>query len=235
MIRTTGRAWILLAGLFFACGGQTPEEPQEPRLADAWSGDEGARPSADLEIPADAPRVVFLGDSLAAGLHLDEDLAFPAVAQRLLAERGAPFQLVNAGISGDTTSGGLARVDWILKPGPQVVVVELGCNDGLRGLDLEQIEANLRGILERVRASGAEALLLEMHIPTSYGRAYEEGFSSLYGELAEELGVASVPRFLEGVGGQVELNLPDGIHPNARGHELLAQKLVDPLETMLGD
>ena len=147
--------------------------------------------------------------------------------------RGAPFRLVNAGVSGDTTSGGLARVDWLLKQAPRVVVVELGCNDGLRGLDLEQIEANLRGILERVRASGAEALLLEMHIPTSYGRAYEEGFSSLYGELAEELGVASVPRFLEGVGGQVELNLPDGIHPNARGHELLAEKLVAPLETLL--
>lgn len=229
---------MLLPGLFLACalgscgGSSAGEEPA--RLADAWAGEDAVGAATRLEVPGDAPRVAFLGDSMSAGLHLDEDLAFPAVAQRLALEAGTPFHLVNAGVSGDTTAGGLSRVDWLLKQEPAVVVVELGCNDGLRGLALADIEANLRGILQRIRAAGATPLLLGMYIPPSYGEEYSVGFARLYEDLAAELDVALVPGFLLGVGGERELNLADGIHPNARGHELLGRKLVEPLGELLG-
>lgn len=186
-------------------------------------------PIASTAIAVDrGPKIVFLGDSLAAGLHVDAEQAFPAVLQRTLAERGHPFRLVNAGVSGDTTAGGLRRLDWLLAQEPDWVVVELGANDGLRGVALEAIEANLRAILERVRAAGAGAVLLGMRLPPNYGDAYAEGFHALYGRLAEELECEHVPFLLEGVGGVPELNFPDGLHPTAEGHERIAEHL-EPL------
>ena len=133
------------------------------------SGDATAvRPAPN--IPADAPLVVFLGDSISAGLHLPANQAFPAVLQADLAGRGQPFRLVNAGVSGDTSAGGLGRIDWIVKQKPAVVVIELGGNDALRGIALASIEANLRALVDRVRAGGAKVLLLGMRIPANYGR-----------------------------------------------------------------
>ena len=180
---------------------------------------------ADSPADASAPLVVFLGDSLSAGLHLDPELAFPSVLQRELAAAGRPFRLVNAGVSGDTTAGGLARIDWLLKQEPDVVVVELGGNDGLRGQPLESVESNLRGILERIQAAGSQALLLGMDVPTSYGAEYAQGFGAIYPRLAEALDVAHVPAFLAGVGAVPEMNLEDGLHPNAAGHERLAANM----------
>ncbi len=225
---------MLVLALFCSCGSESSPE-NETRLADAWS-EEGADLEVSApEIPADAPKVVFLGDSLSAGLHLDADLAFPAVAQRLLAEKGHPFRLINAGVSGDTTSGGLSRIDWLLKQEPDLVVVELGGNDGLRGLKLEDIEGNLRKILQRIEQADARPLLLGMHIPTSLGAPYAGGFTDRYGNLAEELEIAFVPNFLAGVGGEPEFNLADGLHPNPAGHALLAENLSQALEGLLDD
>jgi acyl-CoA thioesterase-1 len=202
-------------------------------LGDAWSGQAETVEREPLAIPADAPLVVFLGDSISAGLHLDADQAFPAVLQRRFVEREIPFRLVNAGVSGDTTAGGLRRVDWILKQEPQVVLVELGANDGLRGIDVQAIESNLRQILERIRTAGAQPILVGMHVPTSYGEAYSNAFHGIYGRLAEELAVPFVPNFLEGVGGKPEFNLPDGLHPNVQGHKLLADNVQAVLESIL--
>jgi len=220
--------------LLFSLVGCSPEResaaPAGP--GDGWAGEEAGAFDAP-EIPAGAPRVVFLGDSISAGLHLEADLAFPAELQRRMVERGLPFELVNAGVSGDTTSGGRARLDWILRQNPQVVVVELGGNDGLRGIELELIEDNLRGIVEGARAAGAVPLLLGMQMPPSYGDAYAQGFRALYGELAEELGVPFVEQFLDGVGGVRKLNLPDGIHPNAAGHRGLADNVEGALAEVL--
>ena len=210
--------WLVLAltGLLVGCGAEAPAA--------------GSRRSSSTPRPAvarieEGPLVVFLGDSLAAGLHVDADEAFPAVLQRRLAERGRPFRLVNAGVSGDTTAGGLSRLDWLLAQDPDWVVVELGANDGLRGVALEAIEANLREIVERVEAHGARALLAGMRMPPNYGDAYAKGFRAMYGRLAEELGCEYVPFLLEGVGGVPEMNLPDGLHPTVEGHELIAEHL----------
>jgi acyl-CoA thioesterase-1 len=224
----------LCSPLLAACNGAEEPDSQRPdsttRLGDAWSGQATAVEHEPLVIPADAPLVIFLGDSISAGLHLDADQAFPAVLQRRFAKREIPFRLVNAGVSGDTTAGGLRRIDWLLKQKPQVVLVELGSNDGLRGLDVQQIESNLRQILERIRTADAEPILVGMHVPTSYGVPYSTSFHGLYARLATELAVPFVPNFLQGVGGKPEYNLEDGMHPNVQGHKLLA----DNVEAALG-
>jgi len=179
------------------------------------------------------PKVVFLGDSIAAGLHLAADQAFPALLKQRLEARNAPFELLNAGVSGDTSSGGLRRIDWLLKQAPRVVVIELGANDGMRGLPVAIIERNLRAIISKVEAAKARVLLLGVRIPPSYGPEYVAAFESIYPRLATELQLAFVPFFMDGVAGVPELNLPDGIHPTARGHVLLAETLTAPLRAML--
>ncbi|MDX1643348.1 MAG: arylesterase [Thermoanaerobaculia bacterium] len=180
------------------------------------------------------PRVLFLGDSLTAGYGLGEEQAFPALVAEAMAEAGRPIEAVNAGVSGDTTAGGLARLEWLLRLEPDVVVVGLGGNDGLRGLDPEMTEANLRRIVEKAKASGAAVVLLGMRMPPNYGE-YAERFAALYPRLAAELEVALVPFLLEGVGGDPSLNLPDGIHPNPEGQRRLAETVEPVLASVLRD
>ncbi len=186
-------------------------------------------------VPADAPLVVFLGDSLTAGLGLPVDQAFPAVVAAELAKRGRPIRAVNAGVSGDTTAGGLRRAEWVLSQRPDVVVLALGANDGLRGLPLDETERNLRGIVTKAREAGARVLLCGMLIPTSYGPQYQEGFGRLFPRLAKEEGLPLVPFLLEGVAGEKELNLEDGIHPNPEGQRILARNVLSPLEAILSE
>jgi acyl-CoA thioesterase-1 len=176
---------------------------------------------------------VFLGDSLTAGYGLDADQAFPALIGRALAAEGLPARVVNAGVSGDTTAGGVRRLDWILRQSPDVVVVELGANDGLRGLDLAESEANLRQIVQRARAAGATVLLLGMQMPPSHGPEYAQRFRDLYPRLARELGVPLVPLLLEGVAGDPKLNQEDGIHPTAEGQKILATNVLTLLRPLV--
>jgi len=216
------------------CGSQSSEPANT--IGDGFAGEAGEAARVELDeptIPEDAPLVIFLGDSLSAGLHLSAEQAFPAAAQRLLAERGTPFRLVNAGVSGDTTAGGRSRIDWLLRQDPAVVVVELGANDGLRGQPVASVEGNLRGILERIDEAGAGAVLLGMDVPTSLGADYVGDFRELYARLAEEFDVPLVARFLEGVGGEPSMNLPDGLHPTEEGHRKLAENLADELQAAL--
>lgn len=193
----------------------------------ATAPEEPVQPVAPPE--ASGPKVIFVGDSIAAGLHVSEDEAFPAVLQRLLAERGASFQLVNAGVSGDTTAGGLSRIDWLLKQKPAIVVVELGANDAMRGVAPAEVEKNLRAILGKIDAAGAKALLLGMRIPSSYGEEHASAFAQIYDRLAAELHLASVPFFMNGVAGVASLNQEDGIHPTAQGHIVLAGNVENAL------
>ena len=192
-----------------------------------------APPSDALAIPAEAPKVAFLGDSIAAGLHLARDEAFPAILQQRLAKAGQPFHLINAGVSGSTTAGGVARVDWILGQAPDVVVVELGANDGFRGIDLDTVEENLRAIIARIQAAGARTLLLGIRLPPNYGSEYTDGFDALYGRVAQETGVAHVAFFMEGVAGVPDMNLADGIHPTPEGHRRLADNVQSALSEVL--
>lgn len=207
-----------LAVLSLACSpqGSGPPMSAQPRPITMDAPAPAAEPVGGI------PLVVYLGDSLTAGYGLDEDQAFPAlVAARLTAE-GTLQRTVNAGVSGDTSAAGLARLDWLLEQKPAVLVVGLGGNDGLRGLPLPETERNLRAIVTRGREAGARVVLLGMKIPPSYGADYVQGFEALYPRLARELEVPIVPFLLEGVAGKPELNLPDGIHPTAAGHQIVA-------------
>ncbi len=179
--------------------------------------------------------VAFLGDSLTAGHGLDADQAFPALLGARLEADGLAARIVNAGVSGDTTAGGLSRLGWLLDQKPDVLVVGLGANDGLRGLPLDETERNLRAIVERAKGAGAAVLLLGMRIPPSYGPDYTSGFADIYPRVARETGVPLVPFLLDGVGGHPELNLPDGIHPNAEGEKRVAGNVLPYLEKVLRD
>jgi acyl-CoA thioesterase I len=215
------RASALLALFASACSSPAAQAPTP------------APPVVQQPPVSSGPKVAFLGDSISAGLHLPSDQAFPAVLERMLAARGKPFQLLNAGVSGDTSAGGLRRVDWILKQQPALVVVELGANDGMRGQPVAEVEQNLRAIIERIRAHSKPVLLLGMRIPPSYGQSYVEAFDAIYPRLAKELEVAFVPFFMQGVATDPKLNLPDGIHPTKEGHERLAQNVAATLEQLL--
>lgn len=197
--------------------GQAPAEP--------GAGDAPAVPAPPAEVNRD-PRVVFLGDSITAGLGLEADKAFPALVGQMLREQGLPVTVVNAGVSGDTTAGGLRRLDWLLRQSPDVVVIGLGGNDGLRGLEPRASEENLRAIVRQARDAGASVLLLGMLVPPNYGPEYAEQFRDVYPRLARELNVPLVPFVLEGVGGEPSLNQPDGIHPTAEGHQIVARNVL---------
>jgi len=187
------------------------------------------QPSAELQ----GPRVVFLGDSLTAGHGLDGRDAFPAVLGRELARKGLPIDVINAGVSGDTSDGGLARLSWLLAQKPAILVLELGANDGLRGLPTKSTEANLRQIMEETRKAGACVLLVGMKVPPSLGPDYAHRFDAIYPRLARELKVPLVPFLLAGVAGRPALNQADGIHPTARGQELAAGNVLPFLERMV--
>lgn len=225
---------IVLCVVFAAFGCQREDSAPEGRMLDAPSR-EARDAGAQIEVPSDAPLVVFLGDSLSAGLHLDPSQAFPAVVQRRLASEGHPFRLVNAGVSGDTSAGGLRRIDWLLQQKPDVLVVELGGNDGLRGQDVAGIEANLRAIVERGRNANARVLLLGVQMPPSLGSEYVQSFTAIYPKLARELDVVLVPSFLDGVGNVPSMLLGDGLHPNPQGHEKIAESIAPALRGVLQD
>ena len=208
--------------------------PLDPGAAPGAGSVSAPRPAApQAAVPADAPLVVFLGDSLTAGLGLPVDQAYPAVVAAELAKRGRPIRAVNAGVSGDTTAGGLRRADWVLSQRPAVVVLALGANDGLRGLPLGEAERNLRAIVAKARESGARVLLCGMLIPTSYGPEYQQGFARLFPRVAKAEGLPLVPFLLEGVAGRKELNQEDGIHPDAEGQRVLAANVLPYLEPLV--
>lgn len=182
---------------------------------------------------AAAPRVVFLGDSLTAGLGLGEEEAYPALVGGLLAQRGIVVRIVNAGVSGDTSAGGLARVDWVLSLQPEILVVALGANDGLRGQPVDSIAANLREIVRRARAAGSRVLLVGMKMPPNYGPEYTRDFEALYARLAREFDLPFLPFLLEGVATIPQLNQPDGLHPTAEGQRKIADLVVQALLPLL--
>jgi len=204
--------------------------PAAESEADAGAGSPGPAEEAVVE---ELPVVVFLGDSLTAGYGLAEEQAWPAVLEERFAAEGLPFEGVNAGVSGDTSAGGLRRLDWVLRTRPDVVVVELGANEGLRGLELAPVEENLRQVVERSRAAGAQVLLVGLRIPPNYGPDYTRRFAEIFPRLAEELGVPLVPFLLEGVGGEPSLNLGDGIHPNVEGQRRVAEVVAPHLRPLV--
>jgi acyl-CoA thioesterase-1 len=184
---------------------------------------------------AETKTILFYGDSLTAGYGLDPDEAFPALIQKKITDAGLPWRVVNAGLSGETTAGGLRRLDWILRQKVDIFVLELGGNDGLRGIAVDVTRHNLAAIVERVRAKypDAKVVLAGMQMPANMGGEYTKSFAAVYPEVAEEYHAILIPFLLDGVGGIPELNQPDGIRPTAAGHAKVAATLWKTLQPLL--
>lgn len=218
----------LLALLALACS-PAPSVATTPAVAPSATT---AAPASLAPIAA-GPRIVFLGDSLTAGLGLALDDAFPARLGRALAAQGLPATVVNAGVSGDTSAGGLRRLDWLLGQKPDILVLALGANDMLRGLPPEECAANLRAIVDKARAAGAEVLLLGMRANPTLGPDYVAAFDGIYPSLAAPPSVTLVPFLLEGVAGVPALNQADGIHPTADGHARITDLVLPALAPLV--
>jgi len=179
--------------------------------------------------------IIFFGDSLTAGYGLSTEQAFPFIVEQELLNRGLDYKVVNAGLSGETSAGGLTRIDWILNQPVDIFVLELGANDGLRGLPLDQTKKNLQSIIEKVQKKNPEVeiVLAGMMVPPNMGKEYSDQFTSMYLELAENNQIIFIPFLLDGVGGHSDLNLPDGIHPNVEGHKIVAKTVLKSLEEIL--
>ena len=185
----------------------------------------------------ESKKILFFGDSITAGYGLDEEQAFPALIQERIDSLGWNFNAVNAGLSGETSAGGLRRVDWMLRQDFSIFVLELGGNDGLRGIDLESTKKNLEEIIEKVRNKKPDAkiILTGMQVPPNLGPDYTSQFQEMYPEIAEEKNVTLIPFLLEEVGGNPELNQADGIHPTAKGHKIIAETVWETLKPILQD
>jgi acyl-CoA thioesterase-1 len=209
----------------------------QPDVARTAHEPEASAPStAPVTRPAsaDGPRIVFLGDSLTAGYGLAKEASVPALIQKRLQESGYPHQVVNAGVSGDTSAGGLSRLEWSLEGDVQVLIIELGANDGLRGLPVASLKKNLTQIITEAQARGIRVVLTGMEAPPNFGPAYTAEFRDVYRQLAREHDVIFVPFYLEGVAGIPSLNIEDGIHPNAEGSRIIEKTVWSALEPLLG-
>jgi acyl-CoA thioesterase-1 len=179
-------------------------------------------------------RLVALGDSLTAGYGLPQEDAFPAVLERALKAKGYRAEIANAGVSGDTSSGGLDRLDWSVPDGTDGVIVELGANDMLRGLDPSLTRKSIGAIVERLKARNIPVMLAGMYASRNLGPDYVQKFDSLYPDIAKRHGLVLYPFFLDGVAGERSLNLPDGLHPTARGVEIIVQRILPTVESFIG-
>jgi len=178
-------------------------------------------------------RIVVLGDSLVAGFQLKASDAFPAQLERALKARGQSVEIINAGVSGDTTAGGLDRVGWAVPERTGAVILELGANDALRGLDPRRAKSNLDKIIATLKAGGAEVLLAGMLAPRNLGEPYTRAFDAIYPELAAKHGLLLYPFFLDGVAMNAKLNLDDGLHPNSRGVAEITKKILPSVEQLI--
>ena len=221
-------AVVIAVGLLIGCGRADSSAP---------AGD--ARDAPDARVAPEAvpkpakPRIVFLGDSLTAGLGLSTDQSYPSLIGKKLKEQGYDYEIVNAGVSGDTSAGGSRRLDWSLEGDVRALVLALGANDGLRGLPTDQMKHNLELVLDRAKSRNIPVVLAGMEAPPNNGPDYTRAFRQVYIDLAKEYDVRFVPFLLLGVAGNPSLNQGDGIHPNARGAEIVADLVWAELEQLL--
>jgi acyl-CoA thioesterase-1 len=183
--------------------------------------------------PADQPRIVAFGDSLTAGLGVGPTESYPAQLQRRLEDLGYHYRVVNAGVSGETTAGGVRRVAWVLKSQPTIIILELGANDGLRGLNPEQTQANLERIIQQFQQARVTVVLAGMKLPPNYGVEYTKAFEAIYPVLAKKYNLILIPFFLDGIAGSTKLNQADGIHPTAEGYRILVDKILQTVKPLL--
>ncbi|HMG91747.1 MAG TPA: arylesterase [Chryseolinea sp.] len=179
--------------------------------------------------------ILFYGDSLTAGYGLSTDEAFPAVIEKNLNQKGKPTKVVNAGLSGETSAGGLNRLDWVLKQPVDMFVLELGANDGLRGLPLDQTQKNLQAIIDKVKTKYPKAriVIAGMLVPPNMGQDYTASFRKIFPDLAKKNNATLIPFLLQDVAGNEKLNIADGIHPNVEGHKIVAGNVLKVIEPLL--
>jgi acyl-CoA thioesterase-1 len=224
---------ILWVTLIFCCGVSSlgcrgsaePSKPADPVKAGQHPTQNGAPSKA----------ILFFGDSLTAGYGIDPAYAFPSLIQEKIRANGWNFEVISAGVSGETTAGGLRRVDWVLQRPVDVFVLELGANDGLRGHPVENARENLQAIIDRVKSKYPQTriVLAGMQIPPNLSREYTARFRDIFPELARKNNAELIPFLLDGVGGVPRLNLPDGLHPTPQGHEIVAENVWQVLEPVL--
>ena len=237
---------ILLVLVLCACaGGGDAKKGDSLRAGDgrratgdgktAATGAQREAPVASRQSPVARKTVLIVGTSLTAGLGLDPEEAYPALLQRKADSLGLHVEIVNAGLSGETSAGALRRMDWLLRGPADVVVIETGANDGLRGLDVDSTRANLRAIVGKVKAArpAARILLAQMEAPPNLGAKYTSAFHAMYQDVAKETSVEVMPFLLQGVAGNSGLNQPDGMHPNEKGEQIVANNVWAALEPVL--
>lgn len=205
--------------------GAPPSEPAANASRAAAAGD----PTA----PVARPKIVALGDSLTVGLGLLESQSYPSLIQNTLDREGYVYEMVNAGVSGDTSAGGLRRLDWALEGDVRVLILALGANDGLRGLSVAEMKENLTTIIERAREKNVVVILAGMEAPPNYGPEYVQSFRTAFREVAGKQRVLLIPFLLDKVAGDPSLNQPDGIHPNAEGARVMAETVWPVLRSVL--
>lgn len=225
---------ILTLGLLYTSCKSKQESSQDVGHI-TQNSDQGDKEQPKSNLESDKKHILFFGNSLTAGYGLDEDQSFPSLIQQRLDSLQLPYIAVNAGLSGETTSGGKNRIDWVLKQKVDIFVLELGANDVLRGLDLKETESNLRVILDKVIASNpnVKIILAGMQAPPNMGNDYTRQFADIYPELAKEYKAALIPFLLEGVATIPSLNLEDGKHPNAAGQYLVRENVWQVLKNTL--
>jgi acyl-CoA thioesterase-1 len=237
---------ILLVLVLCACaGGSSGKAPDSGRPGDgrratgdgktAGTGAQREAPASRLTSPVSRKTVLIVGTSLTAGLGLDPDEAYPALLQRKADSLGVHVEIVNAGLSGETSAGALRRMDWLLRGPADVVIIETGANDGLRGLDVDSTRANLQAIVGKVKAArpAARILLAQMEAPPNLGAKYTSAFHAMYQDVARETSTEVMPFLLAGVAGIASLNQPDGMHPNEKGEQIVANNVWAALAPVL--
>lgn len=231
----TRKLYILLLLSVLSASCQTGESQEGDDLADAGPTTVERSDSSSIVVNEGEKVILFLGNSLSAGLGVDDDAAFPSIIQRKIDSLGWNYQVVNAGISGETSSGGVSRIDWVLKQPVDVLILELGGNDGLRGISTEVTRRNLEHIIEKTRQAypDAEVVLAGMQIPPNLGHEYTRSFREIYPQIASDQDAHLIPFLLEGVGGVDSLMQSDGIHPNSEGHRVVAENVWDVLKPIL--
>ena len=232
--RTTTSVFLLGVIVFAlaclgGCDAQESSLPNDPPVDSSIAIN--SAPSTALS--SEFPRIVAFGNSLTAGLGVSPDQSYPAQLQEQLNKAGYQYEVINAGVSGDTTAGGLRRLNWILKSRPSIVIVELGANDGLRGQPLPSMYANLDQILTQLHDADTRVVLAGMKIPPNYGLEYTTEFAAMYEKLARKHGVPLIPFLLEGVAAKPGLNQADGIHPTAAGYTIVAHNVMATLRPLL--
>jgi acyl-CoA thioesterase-1 len=212
----------------FGCGGD--------QAADKQGLSKAPEDTASTAKAAGKKTILFFGNSLTAGYGLDDpNQAFAGLVQARLDSLGLPWQVVNAGVSGETTAGGEGRIDWILKQPVDIFVLELGGNDGLRGIPVDETRENLQTIIDKVKTANpnVKIILAGMMVPPNMGPDYGKAFQTIYPDLAAKNKTTLIPFLLEGVGGDPKLNLPDGIHPTPEGHRIVMETVWESLQSLL--